>query len=287
VLIFLSISAMVTTSIGTPPAFADGQFGNFWVGGRIYQEYAQQGGPAALGNPTNAESAAKNNGRFQNFANDATIYWHQNVAGGFAKMVRGDIKAKHAEYDWEWGALGYPTISEHTLADGKYNTFEGGSIYWSPSTGAHVVWGNIRDQWAAQGYETGSLGYPVTDEYEENGGFQQQFEGGYLSFNVGPTPSLDPNGTSPTIGVDDPYNKYPPRYAGELPVTGQKCSTPDAEGNYGCLLIGDEVDPDDGNTDARTAPPVSTEPTEPTSTSPTSTSPTSNSPTSTEPRHNI
>ncbi len=44
---------------------------------------------------------------------------------------------------------------------GCYQQFQGGRIYWSPASGAHVmVTGAIWDLWKAQGYEKGALGYP-------------------------------------------------------------------------------------------------------------------------------
>jgi uncharacterized protein with LGFP repeats len=50
------------------------------------------------------------------------------------------------------------------LGDGCYQIFQGGSIYWSPSTGARIVWGAIRDRWAALGWERSRLGYPTGEE---------------------------------------------------------------------------------------------------------------------------
>ena len=63
--------------------------------------------------------------------------------------------------------LGPPETAEATCPDGRgrYVHFAGGSIYWTPETGAHVVCGAIRELWAALGWETCEfLGYPVTDE---------------------------------------------------------------------------------------------------------------------------
>ena len=36
----------------------------------------------------------------------------------------------------------------------------------SPSTGAHEVYGIIRDAWADNGWEAGPLGYPTSGEYD-------------------------------------------------------------------------------------------------------------------------
>jgi hypothetical protein len=39
-----------------------------------------------------------------------------------------------------------------------------GSIYWSPGTGAHIVLGEIRDEYLRRGAQESELGYPVSDE---------------------------------------------------------------------------------------------------------------------------
>jgi uncharacterized protein with LGFP repeats len=47
---------------------------------------------------------------------------------------------------------------------GRYNHFEGGSIYWTLETHAHEVRGAIKDKWASLGWENSRLGYPISDE---------------------------------------------------------------------------------------------------------------------------
>ena len=62
------------------------------------------------------------------------------------------------------GFLGSPASPETGLRDGgSYRDFQGGSIYWSPQTGAYEVHGAIREHWLALG-GLNFLGYPVTDE---------------------------------------------------------------------------------------------------------------------------
>ena len=94
------------------------------------------------------------------FAKDASIYWHAGVDNGIAHQVGGRIRNKWGDLGWESAALGYPITDELKTPDGKgrFNHFQGGSIYWSPETDAHQVWGGIRDKWAQQGWETGELG---------------------------------------------------------------------------------------------------------------------------------
>jgi len=65
--------------------------------------------------------------------------------------------------------FGPTTTPERTTPDtiGRYNHFDGGdggSIYWTPSTGAWSVHGAIRGHWASLGWEAGPTGYPTTDE---------------------------------------------------------------------------------------------------------------------------
>src|SRR5690606_30198499 len=65
---------------------------------------------------------------------------------------------------------------------GRYNVFQGGSIYWHPSTGAFEVHGAIREKWAELGWEAGLLGYPLTDELKtpDGGGRFNHFQNGSI-----------------------------------------------------------------------------------------------------------
>jgi hypothetical protein len=92
-----------------------------------------------------------------------SIYWSPQTG---AHEVHGAIRDKWASLGWEQSLLGYPDTDETGTPDGvgRYNHFQGGSIYWTPSTGAHEVHGAIRDEWASLGWERSFLGYPVTDE---------------------------------------------------------------------------------------------------------------------------
>jgi LGFP repeat/PAN domain len=70
------------------------------------------------------------------------------------------------------GFLGHPVTDETATPDGigRYNHFQNGSIYWSPTTGAHEVHGAIRSEWARRGWEQSSLGYPISDETDDPDG---------------------------------------------------------------------------------------------------------------------
>ena len=60
--------------------------------------------------------------------------------------------------------------------------FQGGSIYWSPATGAFEVHGLIRVKWAQLGGEREFLGFPLTDELGTPDGIGRfnHFEGGSI-----------------------------------------------------------------------------------------------------------
>ncbi len=76
------------------------------------------------------------------------------------------IDDKHAALGGNAGFLGSPVIPESPTPDGvgRFRHYQGGSIYWTPATGAHEVHGAIRGKWQQLGWETGPLGYPITDE---------------------------------------------------------------------------------------------------------------------------
>ncbi|WP_432540382.1 S8 family serine peptidase [Kineococcus sp. SYSU DK002] len=130
-----------------------------------------------LGYPTTEEIPLRG-GVLQRFQN-GSMYW--SPATG-AHALRGAILEAYGRTGWENGRLGYPVTNEVRLPGGAFAAFERGAIYWSPTTGAHVVEGAIRDAWASTGWEFGYLGYPTSDEYAVPGGVRQNFQGRTLDF---------------------------------------------------------------------------------------------------------
>jgi hypothetical protein len=94
------------------------------------------------------------------------------------------IDRKYQELGGAGGFLGQPRGPEKNTPDGRgpYTHFEGGSIYWTPETGAHEVHGAIRNKWADMGWERSFLGYPTTDEKQtpDGRGRYSRFEGGTI-----------------------------------------------------------------------------------------------------------
>ena len=97
------------------------------------------------------------------------LYW--SAATG-THLLRGEILAAYLAAGGP-AALGAPTVDETPAAGGRgqLNHFSGGaSIFWSPTTGARVVQGEIWQAYRASGWETGPLGFPVSSEGAAAGG---------------------------------------------------------------------------------------------------------------------
>lgn len=152
-------------------------FTAFEIHGAIYAKWISLGG-LAFGLPTTDETPTSDHvGRFNHFENGKSIYWSPNTG---AAMIVGAIREKWAQLGWE--RFGYPVTDELTTADGRgrFNHFNtGGSIYWTPQTGAHAVYGDIRKRWEQLGWEASYLGYPTSDEVDfAEGGRANDFENG-------------------------------------------------------------------------------------------------------------
>jgi hypothetical protein len=114
----------------------------------------------------------------RNYEN-GTILWTEDTE---ARAVAGAIGARYFGDDLV-DELGLPVTDELRLAHGRVNHFETGSVYWSEATGAHEVHGAIRAAWAQQGWETGRLGYPTSDEHSTgNGARRSDFQGGSVTW---------------------------------------------------------------------------------------------------------
>ena len=162
-------------SIGGPTQFrigpggdvyvADLDSGNIWHLGYtaptgptlspVAQHYYDLGGPFSfLGPPVGPEQDIAG-GRWQPFLGGA-IY--SSAATGRPRRARRDPRFLYDSLGGPSSSLGFPNTDEtSTLLDtGRFNSFQNGSIYWSPSTGAHEVIGDIRDAWSALGGSSAS-----------------------------------------------------------------------------------------------------------------------------------
>ncbi|MET8875479.1 hypothetical protein [Nocardia sp. NPDC004604] len=177
-----ALALALSVGLGTATARPVGPFD---VGGAIEVEYDQVGGPGVLGDPTTPELDAANGGRYQAFERNASIYWHPDTG---ANEVGGAIRDKWRDLGWETGVLRYPVTRQQATptGSGNYNVFQGGSIYWSVGTAAHQIGGAIRDKWGAYGWESGALGFPLTDEAatQKDNGRYNLFPGGAIYWSA-------------------------------------------------------------------------------------------------------
>ena len=169
-------------------------FRAFEIHGDIHARWLALGG-AGFGRPDTDETGTPDGrGRFNHFNNGAaSIYWTPQTG---AHLVLGAIRASWAAAGWERSPVGYPTTDETATPDGvgRYNHFESGSVYWTPATGAHLVYGDIRARWSELGWERSYLGYPVGDEVDfADGGRANEFEHGGIYWwpDTGPTDLRD------------------------------------------------------------------------------------------------
>jgi LGFP repeat/PQQ-like domain len=160
--------------------------GSHQVCGAIRAKYEALGGPFGfLGYPLTDQTGTPDGiGRFNHFANNGSIYWTPSTG---AWSIHGAIRAKWASLGWERSVLGYPVTDESGTPDGigRFNHFaNNGSIYWTPSTGAWSIHGDIRANWATMGWERSCLGYPVSDEFAISGGRQSNLQRGFITWNA-------------------------------------------------------------------------------------------------------
>lgn len=151
------------------------------VRGAIRGEYRAQGGPAVLGLPSTDEQPL--GGGVSQVFQRGQIHWSGRTG---AHTTHGAVQALWAAQGWEKGQLGYPTGSELTglAGGGASQTFQGGTVFWSPSTGAAAVKGGILGRYGANGWESGALGYPLAPERSLRGGASQRFQGGQIHWSA-------------------------------------------------------------------------------------------------------
>jgi hypothetical protein len=212
------------------------------AGAAIAAKHQALGGDAGwLGAPVgNATVCPDGQGWFRHFRN-GSIYWAPGVG---AYEVHGAIRDQWAAMGWERSGIGYPTSDELDVGDGRgrVSHFQRGSIYWTPQTWAHEIYGMIRNKWLALGGPASFLGYPTTGERDlPNGrGRYNDFERGQIAWSpaggavVSATtyaPSgggLRPQGLGPS-GVPEVRRKVV--YSGSMHITDDETFGSDEHGD--------------------------------------------------------
>jgi LGFP repeat len=145
-------------------------------------------GPPGPRMPLGDTEDAGNGGFVQRYST-GNLYWHPQTGAG-ARWVSGAILQKYLALGGP-SSLGYPITDERPTPDGRgrFNHFQAvqlpdkpeSSIYWTPQTDAHAVYGAIRSKWKELGFERSSLGYPLAEEVDfPEGGRVVPFEGGAI-----------------------------------------------------------------------------------------------------------
>lgn len=159
-----------------------GRWGVFPVSGATAEEFKAN---TWLGTATTAAHSIKDGGTWQGFEK-GVIMW--SPASG-AHISFGTSRDPWAQQGFENGALGYPTSNELGLNSGVYQTYQGGTIFWSPSTAAFALLADYTKKYNEIGGSS-ILGFPTSGRVSglKEGGSYQNFERGALISN-------------PTIGV--------------------------------------------------------------------------------------
>lgn len=153
------------------------------IHGLIYLKWRDRGGIDSVGYPLTDETPTPDSvGRFNHFSKNNSIYYYPYCD---AHEIKGLIRHRWAEMGWEKCFLGYPKTDEIATPDGigRFTHFQFGSIYYHPSHGTNVVYGRIKDIWAASGWERGEYGYPRSDPYRTLNGWEQVFQHGKISYS--------------------------------------------------------------------------------------------------------
>ncbi|MBG6182482.1 hypothetical protein IWX65_000415 [Arthrobacter sp. CAN_A214] len=155
----------------------------------------------SLGYPT-AREAGIAGGAYQQFQHGG-IFWSATTGGQVT--LKGFILDSYNSYGAQTGFLGFPTSNELSgLKDGgKYQTFQNGTLMWSPAGGAHLVFGGMRATYVGSGSENGSLGYPTGRETAVKGGAYQQFQHGGIFWSAATGGQVTLNGP-----ILDTYKAY-------------------------------------------------------------------------------
>jgi stage II sporulation protein D len=143
--------------------------------GAIQLRWLELGGSSSYLGPATSGEYSVPGGRAQDFRN-GRIYW--SPATG-PQVVLGAVLDKYLQLGGPGGFLGLPTSDELGVPGGRRSTFQGGHLYWGPSTGAREVHGAILGSYLSLG-GPGFLGLPTTDEVAASGGRRSLFERGHL-----------------------------------------------------------------------------------------------------------
>ncbi|MET1017690.1 MAG: hypothetical protein ABWX76_12775 [Leifsonia flava] len=153
------------------------------------------GSQGALGYPVADYGISAGVGRAQGFQN-GSIYW--SPATG-SKFITGAIADAYQLSGGPAGILGFPTGDYGVSTnDGRSQTFQNGTYYWTSKTGPRYVIAGIDKAYAAMGGVGSAYGYPMTDSKSYGSyGFGQDLTAGAIYWS----PSTGAKLTSGALGA--------------------------------------------------------------------------------------
>ena len=148
--------------------------GAWEVTGDILTYYRVPANGAALGFPAAAPEDVAGAGTEQAFTGGAVF---SSAATG-AHRVAGAVLTRYQAAGGPAGPLGFPTADEGAAGPtgSRVGVFEGGSVYWSSTTGARLVSEPVLQRYLALGGPSGLLGLPTGEEAAVVGGTRQTFQ---------------------------------------------------------------------------------------------------------------
>jgi hypothetical protein len=146
-----------------------GKTGAVPVVGQIWVDYEGMGEAGAIGLPV-APAVGIGGGQRQDFQH-AQMYFKSGASKAFE--VHGAILAKFVS-SGATGVWGFPVSNEGNVMSGsavigRSSEFERSTIYWSATSGALEVHGDIRERYRSLGGPAGDLGFPTSDESDVPG----------------------------------------------------------------------------------------------------------------------
>jgi uncharacterized protein with LGFP repeats len=148
-------------------------------------DWLARGGPAgALGFPTVDTVDVKGGGGYAGLVTEFTGGTLYSSSVTPAAVLSGDVLA-HYNATGGPAASGFPLADQGPVPGGQAVGLQYASIYSSPGTGPHLVWGGSRASWWARGGLGSALGFPASDTTAVTGGggvagLVTEFTGGTL-----------------------------------------------------------------------------------------------------------
>ncbi len=140
------------------------QTGAIPVTGQIFLDYENIGEASYLGLPISQAKSIP--GGLEQIFQSGRIYYKNGATN--AHEVHGAILIKFlasgATATWGFPVNNESDVKRNTTVIGKYSDFENCTIYWSGSTGANEVHGDIRQKYRDLNGPLGSLAFPTSDE---------------------------------------------------------------------------------------------------------------------------